>query len=100
MHRDWPPSGPYDDRAPWPPYLPKKAAAGFPPIGVGGFGHPDVQAGMWARATLDDAHRYFQSARQCLWANWAIERGEDWSPDEAQFRAWTEVMWVDACRLG
>lgn len=95
----WPPAEPFDDRHPWPKILPGRAAAGFPPVGLGGLGHPDVMSALWCRATLDDAHRYYQAARQCSWANWAIDRGEDWSPTEQQFGRWVQDMWIAGCRL-
>lgn len=95
----WPPTEPFDDREPWPNVLPRRAAAGFPAVGVGGLGHPDVMSALWCRLTLDDAQRYYQAARQCSWANWAIDRGEDWSPSERQFAGWVQNMWMAGCRL-
>ncbi|MDI6911824.1 hypothetical protein [Nocardioides sp.] len=95
----WPPTEPFDDREPWPRFLPGRAAAGFPAIGVGGLGHPDVMSALWCRLTLDDAQRYYQAARQCSWANWAIDRGEDWSPTERHFARWVQAMWIAGCRL-
>jgi hypothetical protein len=95
----WPPTEPFDDRDPWPPILPGRAVAGFPAVGVGGLGHPDVMAALWCRSTLEDAGRYYQTARQCSWANWAMDRGEDWSPMEGQFARWVQAMWVAGCRL-
>ena len=84
MHPKWPPASAFDERHPWPAVLPGRAEKGFPAgIGVGGLGHPDVMAAMWCRATLEDAHAYYQRARQAAWANWAIERMEDWSPTES-----------------
>ena len=35
-----------------------------------------------------------QRARQAAWANWAIERMEDWSPTEAEFAGWAQDMWL------
>jgi len=95
----WPPTEPFDDREPWPKQPPGRAAAGFPAVGVGGLGHPDVMAALWCRLTLDDAQRYYRAARQCSWANWAIDRGEDWSPIEQQFAHWVQAMWIAGCRL-
>lgn len=95
----WPPSEPFDDREPWPKVLPSRAAAGFPDVVVARLGHPEVMAAVWCRTALDDAHRYYQAARQCVWANWAIDRMEEWSPDEAQFAGWVQGMWVAGCRL-
>jgi hypothetical protein len=99
MTSAWPPTEPIDDREPWPEHLPGRAATGFPAVGVGGLGHPDVMAALWCRLTLDDAQRYYQAARQCSWANWAIDRGEDWSPTEEQFARWVQAMWIAGCRL-
>jgi len=96
----WPPDGPFDDRRPWPEHLPGRSAEGFPTaIGVAGLGHPDLMAALWCDATLEDAQRYYQTARQCSWANWAIERAEEWSPTEAQFARWVQAMWIAGCRL-
>lgn len=100
MHPSWPPTDPFDDRKPWRPVLPGRAERGFPvAIGIGGLGHPDVMAAMWCRTTLEDAHVYYQRARQAAWANWAIERMEDWSPTETQFAGWVQDMWLAGCKL-
>ncbi|WP_281965045.1 hypothetical protein [Serinicoccus marinus] len=100
MHPNWPPTEPFDDRQPWRPVLPRRAEKGFPvAMGIGGLGHPDVMAAMWCRATLEDAHLYYQRARQAAWANWAIERMEDWSPSEAELAGWVQDMWLSGCKL-
>lgn len=98
--RPWPPTDPFDDRQPWHPVLPSAAAKGFPAaMGIGGLGQPDVMAAMWCRTTLDDAHAYYQSARHAAWANWAIERMEDWSPTEDDFQRAVQAMWIAGCEL-
>lgn len=56
-------------------------------------------ASVWSRRTLDLAHRYYAAARQCVWSNWAIERGEDWSPSGAEFTRDVEAMWISGCEL-
>jgi len=56
-------------------------------------------AAMWCRATLEDAHAYYQRARQAAWANWAIERMEDWSPTESEFACWVQDLWLAGCKL-
>lgn len=100
VHPSWPPTGPFDDRLPWRPVLPGRAAQGFPAaVGVGGLGHTDVMASLWCRTTLDEAHCYYQRARQAAWANWAIERMEDWSPSEEEFAGWVQEMWLAGCQL-
>ncbi len=100
MHPKWPPTEPFDKRQPWRAVLPRRAEQGFPvAMGVGGLGHPDVMAAMWCRTVLDDAHIYYQRARQAAWANWAIERMEDWSPTEAEFAGWVQDMWLAGCKL-
>lgn len=100
MDSPWPPTEPFDDRRPWPPTLPGRAERGFPvAMGIGGLGNPNVMAAMWCRTTLDDAHAYYQAARQAAWANWAIERIEDWSPTEAEFARWIQDLWLPGCRL-
>lgn len=99
MIADWPPSEPFDEREPWPPLLPTRAAAGFVAIGIEGLGDPRAMAALWSDQALDDAHRYYQAARQCAWANWAIERAEDWSPSGERFSRWVEAMWMAGCRL-
>ena len=100
MHPSWPPTGPFDDRLPWRPVLPGRAAQGFSAaVGVGGLGHPDVMASLWCRTTLDEAHCYYQRARQAAWANWAIERMEDWSPSEEEFAGWVQEMWLSLIHI-
>lgn len=66
---------------------------------IGGFGHADVMAAMWCRTTLDDARNYYQAARHASWANWAIDRMEDWSPSDTEFANWIQEMWIAGCRL-
>lgn len=100
MHPNWPPTEPFDDRTPWRSNIPHRAEKGFPvATGIGGLGYPDVMAAMWCRTTLEDAHIYYQRARQAAWANWAIEKMEDWSPEEAEFAGWVQDMWLAGCRL-
>lgn len=96
----WPPTEPVTDDIPWHPVLPRLAQIGFSAaMGIGGLGHPDVMAAMWCRTALDDAHTYYQAARHASWANWAMERGEDWSPSEEAFQEAVQTMWIAGCRL-
>lgn len=68
-------------------------------MGIGGLGQADVMAAMWCRTTLDDAHAYYQTACHAAWANWAIERMQDWSPTEDDFQSAVQAMWIAGCRL-
>lgn len=100
MDLAWPPTGPFNDRRPWPDVMPAKAERGIPvAIGIGGLGNPNVMAATWCRATLADAHWYYQAASQATWANWAVERMEDWSPTEAEFARCVQDLWLAGCRL-
>lgn len=94
----WPPTGPPRPDDWWSPELwtPK----GYPvAIGMGFMGHPTTMAAIWCRATLSEAHRYYQAALRADWTNWAIERGEDWSPSEAGLRRSIEELWIRGCQL-
>lgn len=96
----WPPTEPITEDIPWHPVLPRAAQNGFSAaMGVGGLGHADVMAAMWCRTARDDAQTYYQAARHASWANWAIDRGEDWSPSEETFQRAVQAMWIAGCRL-
>lgn len=100
MPTTWPPTEPFDDRKPWHQVLPTQARDGFEAaVVIGGLGHADMMASLWCRTVLDDAHIYYQAARHASWANWAIERMEDWSPTETEFQRCVQELWTVGCRL-
>jgi hypothetical protein len=55
--------------------------------------------GMWARAVRADAHSYWQAAVRANWMDWAIDKMEDWSPDERDFPPAGEQAWVRGYKL-
>jgi hypothetical protein len=54
---------------------------------------------MWARAVQADAHSYWQAAVRANWIDWAIEKMEEWSPDERDLRRALEQVWVRGYKL-
>jgi hypothetical protein len=55
--------------------------------------------GMWARAVLADAHSYWQAAVRADWTDWAIDKMEDWSPDQRELPPALEQVWVRGYKL-
>lgn len=97
MSNQWPPTGPplSDD---WWPSFPWIGRPDLP-IAMTLLGHPVSMAALWCRATRTEAHSYYQAALRCDWANWAIEKAEDWSPTGDQFSRYVERLWVTGCQL-
>jgi hypothetical protein len=92
----------------WPPVEPPEEDrwwfAGWrkiSPLDIAVLGTPTAarMVRVWSRATLDDAHRYYQAAMHATWANWAMDRGEDWSPSDAQLARYVDELFVRAFRL-
>jgi hypothetical protein len=55
--------------------------------------------GMWARAVQADAHSYWQAAVRANWMDWAIDKIEEWSPDERDLPPALEQVWVRGYKL-
>jgi len=54
---------------------------------------------MWARAVQADAHSYWQAAVRANWMDWAIDKMEEWSPDERDLPPALEQVWVRGYKL-
>jgi hypothetical protein len=54
---------------------------------------------MWARAAQADAHSYWQAAVRANWMDWAIDKLEEWSPDERDLPSALEQVWVRGYKL-
>jgi hypothetical protein len=54
---------------------------------------------MWARAVEADAHSYWQAAMRAAWMDWAIEKMEEWSPEERDLPPALEQVWVRGYKL-
>jgi hypothetical protein len=48
----------------------------------------------WARETLRSGERYYRLALSANWTDWAIDKGEDWSPTEGELRDQLAAWWV------
>lgn len=48
----------------------------------------------WARESLRACKRYYVLARECAWMDWAIDKGEEWSPTEADLRHRLAEWWM------
>jgi hypothetical protein len=55
--------------------------------------------GRWARAVQRDAHIYYLAAMRVSWMDWAIDRGEDWSPTEDDLAEALEEVWIRGYQL-
>ena len=55
--------------------------------------------GMWARAVQADAHSYWQAAVRANLMDWAIDKMEEWSPDERDLPPALEQVWVRGYKL-
>jgi hypothetical protein len=54
---------------------------------------------IWARAVQADAHSYWQAAARANWMDWAIDKMEEWSPDERDLPPALEQVWVRGYKL-
>ncbi len=54
---------------------------------------------IWASAVMSTAHSYWQAAMKAAWTDWAINKGEDWSPTEDQLRRTLDQVWVRGYQL-
>lgn len=48
----------------------------------------------WAREVLRSGQRYYRLARLVAWTDWAIDKGEDWSPSERDLKNRLAAWWV------
>ena len=48
----------------------------------------------WAQEALRASKRYYRLAYVVNWTDWAIDKGEDWSPTERELRDQLAVWWV------
>lgn len=57
-------------------------------------GHQTSMVITWAKEALRSSKRYYQLACLVNWTDWAIDKGEDWSPTEREVRDQLAVWWV------
>lgn len=48
----------------------------------------------WAQEALRSSKRYYKLACLVNWTDWAIDKGEDWSPTERELRDHLAAWWV------
>jgi len=48
----------------------------------------------WASESLRSSQRYYRTARLVNWTDWAIDKGEDWSPTERDLKNRLAAWWV------